>query len=222
MWCSTLNTQFYRVIQITSYEFIAQTVTAALVSTYNGTMVALKRLSPQSAVEQTTCVVVWGGLQVALMWLHNCLVFQSVCMSVCLLLLWTAQSPTAHFSLHWRCGCSRFYLAILTLVVKWCIWLSPVSCHRFSAFWLRSKCSICSYQLNIWYGGHVPPSILNWFLQGDEVQELAPASSRVGLALQYRQDRPTSPLMCDLSPPHCYTCSCLSVCLSVCPCVIGR
>ena len=23
--------------------------------------------------------------------------------------------------------------------------------HRFSAFWLRSKCSICSYQLNIWY-----------------------------------------------------------------------
>ena len=21
--------------------------------------------------------------------------------------------------------------------------------HRFSAFWLRSKCSICSYQLNI-------------------------------------------------------------------------
>ena len=66
--------------------------------------------------------------------------------------------------------------------------------HRFSAFWLRSKCSICSYQLNIWYGGHVPPSILNWFLQGDEVQELAPALSRVGLALQYRQDRPTSPL----------------------------
>ena len=65
--------------------------------------------------------------------------------------------------------------------------------HRFSAFWLRSKCSICSYQLNIWYGGHVPRSILNWFLQGDEVQELAPASSRVGLALQYRQDRPTSP-----------------------------
>ena len=73
--------------------------------------------------------------------------------------------------------------------------------HRFSAFWLRSKCSICSYQLNIWYGGHVPPSILNWFLQGDEVQELAPASSRVGLALQYRQDRPTSPLNTRRSSP---------------------
>ena len=39
--------------------------------------------------------------------------------------------------------------------------------HRFSAFWLRSKCSICSYQLNIWYEGHVPSSILNLFLNGD-------------------------------------------------------
>ena len=50
---------------------------------------------------------------------------------------------------------------------------SPSSGYRFSAFWLRSKCSICSYQLNIWYGRHVLPSILNWFLQGDRVQELA-------------------------------------------------
>lgn len=33
--------------------------------------------------------------------------------------------------------------------------------YRFSAFWLRSKCSICSYQLNIWYTGHCPVSILN-------------------------------------------------------------
>ena len=41
--------------------------------------------------------------------------------------------------------------------------------YRFSAFWLRSKCSICSYQLNIWYEGHRPSSILNWFLAGDEV-----------------------------------------------------
>ena len=67
--------------------------------------------------------------------------------------------------------------------------------YRFSAFWLRSKCSICSYQLNIWYGSHVLPSILNWFLPGDEVQELAPASSRVDPVLQYRWDRPTSPIM---------------------------
>ena len=41
--------------------------------------------------------------------------------------------------------------------------------YRFSAFWLRSKCSICSYQLNIWYEVHRTSSILNWFLAGDEV-----------------------------------------------------
>ena len=69
-----------------------------------------------------------------------------------------------------------------------------VSQYRFSAFWLRSKCSICSYQLNIWYENHVFSSILNWFLKGDGGQELAPTPSRVGLTLQYRQDRPTSPL----------------------------
>ena len=41
---------------------------------------------------------------------------------------------------------------------------SPSSGYRFSAFWLRSKCSICSYQLNIWYGLHCRSRILNWFL----------------------------------------------------------
>ena len=41
--------------------------------------------------------------------------------------------------------------------------------HRFSAFWLRSKCSICSYQLNIWYDPHWGSTILNWFLnQGED------------------------------------------------------
>jgi len=39
--------------------------------------------------------------------------------------------------------------------------------YRFSAFWLRSKCSICSYQLNIWYEDHVSSSILIWFLPGE-------------------------------------------------------
>ena len=41
--------------------------------------------------------------------------------------------------------------------------------YRFSAFWLRSKCSICSYQLNIWYVPHWGTSILNWFLDTDEM-----------------------------------------------------
>ena len=43
--------------------------------------------------------------------------------------------------------------------------------YRFSAFWLRSKCSICSYQLNIWYVDHVSTSILIWFLQGERLSE---------------------------------------------------
>ena len=62
--------------------------------------------------------------------------------------------------------------------------------YRFSAFWLRSKCSICSYQLNIWYGSHVLSSILIWFLTGDGVLGLALALSQVSLVLQYHQDRP--------------------------------
>ena len=37
------------------------------------------------------------------------------------------------------------------------------------------------------------PSILNTFLTGDEVQELAPTPSRVGQVLQYHPDR---------LPPH--------------------
>lgn len=41
--------------------------------------------------------------------------------------------------------------------------------YRFSAFWLRSKCSICSYQLNIWYVPHWGTSILNWFLNTGEM-----------------------------------------------------
>ena len=36
--------------------------------------------------------------------------------------------------------------------------------YRFSAYWLRSKCSICSYQFNIWYVLHRGTSILIWFL----------------------------------------------------------
>ena len=43
-------------------------------------------------------------------------------------------------------------------------WSMALKQHRFSAFWLRSKCSICSYQLNIWYGLHSRSRILNWFL----------------------------------------------------------
>ena len=50
--------------------------------------------------------------------------------------------------------CKFSYLTGLVTIIQ----------YRFSAFWLRSKCSICSYQLNIWYVPHRGTSILNWFL----------------------------------------------------------
>ena len=53
--------------------------------------------------------------------------------------------------------------------------------YRFSAFWLRSKCSICSYQLNIWYDPHVGSTILNWFLDHGEV---------LGACSTFAADRP--------------------------------
>ena len=52
--------------------------------------------------------------------------------------------------------------------MSWSEWAGLVS-YRFSAFWLRSKCSICSYQLNIWYVAHWATTILNWFLELGEV-----------------------------------------------------
>ncbi len=66
--------------------------------------------------------------------------------------------------------------------------------YRFSAFWLRSKCSICSYQLNIWYESQRFSMMLNWFLNGDDVLVLAQTPSFVGLTLQYRKDWQTTPL----------------------------
>ena len=57
--------------------------------------------------------------------------------------------------------------------------------HRFSAFWLRSKCSICSYQLNIWYVASIATSILNWFLVWGEMPGAcsALATGRPGIAV---------------------------------------
>ena len=50
----------------------------------------------------------------------------------------------------------------------------------------KIKCSICSYQFNIWYAGHSPAHILIWFLafgQGSEVY-LTLTTGCLGLALQ--------------------------------------
>ena len=64
----------------------------------------------------------------------------------------------------WKCVCS------ISDISKWWFsiphkgsvvsrtqlnWDTTCGLYRFSAFWLISKCSICSYQLNVWYGGHV-------------------------------------------------------------------
>ena len=54
--------------------------------------------------------------------------------------------------------------------------------YRFSAFWLWSKCSICSYQLNIWYDPHAGSTILNWFLDHGKV---------LGACSTFAADRPS-------------------------------
>ena len=50
----------------------------------------------------------------------------------------------------------------------------------------KIKCSICSYQFNIWYAGHRPAQILIWFLSlglGSEVY-LTLTTGCLGIALQ--------------------------------------
>ena len=61
-------------------------------------------------------------------------------------------------------GTSVLWITFIDEVVY--LWIIQ---YRFSAFWLRSKCSICSYQLNIWYAPYMGASILNWFLNLGEV-----------------------------------------------------
>ena len=66
---------------------------------------------------------------------------------------------------------------------------------RFSNFFFKTlsllglmakiKCSICSYQFNIWYAGYMPAQILIWFLvlgQGSEVY-LTLTTGCLGVAL---------------------------------------
>ena len=61
--------------------------------------------------------------------------------------------------------------------------LHPVSLLGLMA---KIKCSICSYQFNIWYAGHRPAHILIWFLafgQGSEAC-LTLTTGCLGIALQ--------------------------------------
>ena len=74
------------------------------------------------------------------------------------------------------------------LYVKWRIEIKTNVFYRFSAFWLRSKCSICSYQLNIWYPSN-GRKILKLFLIRAGILGLAPFPARVALVSQYVQVR---------------------------------
>ena len=90
--------------------------------------------------------------------------------------------------MHW-CVClvvliwfllSMFMMRFVRSPPFWCNFLevgkiTTLLRYRFSAFWLRSKCSICSYQLNIWYVPHWGTSILNWFLQIGEMSRACSA-----------------------------------------------
>jgi hypothetical protein len=46
-----------------------------------------------------------------------------------------------------------------------------VPTHTFLGLLAKIKCSICSYQFNIWYVDHVSTSILNLFFVGEESQQ---------------------------------------------------
>ena len=92
--------------------------------------------------------------------------------------------------------CGRFYIfqGRWSEVLSRFFYISGIFCvflptnaflYRFSASWLRSKCSICSYQLNIWYVAYMVTSILNWFLDTGEMPRAcsALATGRPGIAV---------------------------------------
>ena len=73
--------------------------------------------------------------------------------------------------------------------IKWIIFekMTPKRArqkYRFSAFWLRSKCSICSYQLNLWYKSYLGFVEIYWFLGPWRVVRACspPAAGRPGIA----------------------------------------
>ena len=82
----------------------------------------------------------------------------------------------------WVCELSKPFLQFASFIQYW---KAPQLGYRFSAFWLRSKCSICSYQLNIWYVVHCTTTILNWFLEpgGDAGACSDPSTGWPGIAV---------------------------------------
>ena len=71
--------------------------------------------------------------------------------------------------------------------------------HRFSAFWLRSKCSICSYQLNIWYGHHVwPQDVKLIFVRGWRFRSLLRLCHRLAWHCSIARSSPYPSFTCEL------------------------
>ena len=69
------------------------------------------------------------------------------------------------------------HLIICVLCGVWMLgWLFDRT-YRFLAFWVRSECSICSSQVNIWYVPHRGTTISNWFLESGEVSGLVRSCS---------------------------------------------
>jgi len=95
------------------------------------------------------------------------------------------------------------HIYILHMLSELCSWIVHIVFHkqtksstrdssRVSAIlsllglMAKIKCSICSYQFNIWYAGHSSAHILIWFLasgQGSEVY-LTLTTGCLGIALQ--------------------------------------
>ena len=85
----------------------------------------------------------------------------------------------------WNCMANRWWLCFKWLWPDWKKFLD----YRFSAFRLRSKCSICSYQLNLWYVSYWIHWDC-WFLDSGRLVELAPLRPRVGPVSHCLRDRP--------------------------------
>ena len=76
-------------------------------------------------------------------------------------------------------------IPIILNIFRWSSRRFSLLLYRFSAFWLRSKCSICSYQFNIWYVASKATTILIWFLDTGKMPGAcsALATGRPGIAV---------------------------------------
>ena len=75
--------------------------------------------------------------------------------------------------------------------------------HTFLGLLAKIKCSICSYQFNIWYTGNVQYSILNEFFRGDSSYLCLHSGTEDGRGRAQRTGRPPLILL-SYDHPHFY------------------